>query len=156
MHILLASERPPYPFFLGGAAKCAYQLLLNLSNDFGVECEAVGSSDYSVTPWYFPEEASFEVLGIKRIDSSESGRMIDLGYPVRVLADFPASLRTHVRQLKPDIIWTQLEGEQAILEIARQEKIRGLLYVHDAEFNEKKLKALATHRLSDCLLAVVS
>lgn len=143
MRILLASKRPPYPFFLGGAAKCAYQLLLNLSNSYGVECEAVGSSDYSVTPWSFPEEASFNSLGIKQISRSESDRVIDLGYPVRVFPDFPGSLKAHVRRFKPDIIWTQLEGEQDILEIARKEKIRSILYIHDAEFNEKKLKALA-------------
>lgn len=143
MKILYASERPPYPFFLGGAAKCAYQLLKHLSNSFGVTCEAVGSSDYSVTPWHFPEESSFEALGIKRIDNYNSCRIIDLGYPVRVLADFPVSLREYVRRATPEIIWTQLEGEQEILEIVREEKIRGVLYVHDAEFNEKKLKSLA-------------
>ena len=54
MQILYASERPPYPFFLGGAARAAHMLLVRLAAIPDVACAAVGSRDYAVSPWRFP------------------------------------------------------------------------------------------------------
>ncbi len=65
MRILYASERPPYPFFLGGAVRCAHQLLHDIAQGLGQECLAVGGADYGVTPWAFPAPEEYGTLGIR-------------------------------------------------------------------------------------------
>src|SRR5947209_2270823 len=85
LRVLYASERPPYPFFLGGAARCAHRLLSALRRDFEVSCCAIGSARYSATSWAFPPASEYEVLGIRTAD--EEARVIDCGYPVRLLED---------------------------------------------------------------------
>ena len=67
MRILYASERPPYPFFLGGAARCAHHLLASMTELGSAECMAVGSADYAQTPWSYPLPADFDALGVRAI-----------------------------------------------------------------------------------------
>lgn len=141
MRILYASERPPYPFFLGGAARCAHQLLVSMASELDVECMAVGSSDYAVTGWGFPAATEFESLGIKTSHSDKGS--IDCGYPIQVLPDFTRALSDFIDNYKPDIIWAQLEGAKEVLALAKQKGIQGLYYVHDAEFDPAELCAIA-------------
>jgi hypothetical protein len=130
MRLLYASERPPYPYFLGGAARCAHRLLVSLSRELGVECLSVGSADYRVTPWAVPQAEDFATLGVRSV--SPAGE-VDCGYPVQVLDDFRAALSERMRSFRPDVVWSQLEGAPAVLAMAREQGIAGLLYVHDAE-----------------------
>lgn len=146
MRILYASERPPYPFFLGGAARCAHQLLLEMAQALGVTCAAVGSSDYRVTPWVFPppaEHASLDIRGVKRAPDDGAVGVIDCGYPVHVITDFANALGRFIDDFRPDVVWAQLEGAREVLEIAHARGVQGLLFVHDAEFDAAELRATA-------------
>lgn len=148
MRILYASTRPPYPFFLGGAARCAHRLLLSLAQDEGATVLAVGSADYAVTAWAWPPADEFDALGI-RGDATPAGRAsageraLDCGYPVQVLPDFAPRLEALVDDFRPDVIWSQLEGAHEVLSLARRKGVQGLLYVHDAEDDPRALRATA-------------
>jgi len=140
MRLLYASERPPYPYFLGGAARCAHRLLVSLAQEQHVDCLAVGSADYAVSPWAQPQPADFAALGVRGV---RPGATLDCDYPVQVLADFPGALATLMDSLRPDVVWSQLEGAQTVLALARTKGITGLLYVHDAEDDPQELRATA-------------
>jgi glycosyltransferase involved in cell wall biosynthesis len=146
MHILFASERPPYPFFLGGAARSAHQILLAIAGELGGSCSAMGSSDYSVTPWRFPTAVEQEVLGIRSIikdDRNPNVGTVCCGYPVHIVSDFEKSLRLLIGEFRPQVVWAQLEGAHAVVEIAHEAGIQGLLFIHDAEFDVRELRATA-------------
>lgn len=148
MRLLYASERPPYPFFLGGAARCAHRLMQALSRDSGAACMAVGSSEYTVTPWTVPDKTDYESLDIQGVvHSTSQGGMesvaIDCGYPIRVLPDFFDALGPLIDAFRPDVVWSQLEGAREVLEVARKKGVKGLYYVHDAEFDPEELRAIA-------------
>ena len=143
MRIVYASERPPYPFFLGGAARCAHQLLLTLNTEPGAQCMAIGSARYVVTPWSFPTPTEYASLGIKSVSNSGHAGVADCGYPVRVVSDFSRTLDALLAEFKPDIVWTQLEGARQLLMRARNFGIQGLYFVHDAETPAAELRAIA-------------
>lgn len=143
MRILYASERPPYPFFLGGAARCAHELLRRLSSDFHVECQAVGSAAFCNPSWAYPSEDSHSALGIRAIREEDGRRIVDCGYPVRVLEDFEHSLEVIFDEFSPDVVWTQMEGAHQLAEIARRKHIPCLYFIHDAELPDRDLKQLA-------------
>ncbi|MBK6472923.1 MAG: glycosyltransferase [Betaproteobacteria bacterium] len=140
MRILYASERPPYPYFLGGAARCAHRLLVSLAQEQGVQCLAVGSADYAVSPWAVPQPGDFAALGVRGVQPNGT---LDCGYPVQVLTGFPGALSDLIDRFRPDVVWSQLEGAQAVLALARAKGITGLLYVHDAEDPPAALRATA-------------
>jgi len=177
VRILYASERPPYPFFLGGAVRCAHMLLHGMARGLATHCMAVGSADYGVTPWSWPRLEEYAVLGIRGKAPSplapaqrptagagapagcegemwcipnpplaplagEGNDALDCGYPVRVLPDFPARLAACIDDYRPDLVWAQLEGAREILAIARAKGVKGLYFVHDAEFDAAELRAI--------------
>ena len=143
MRILYASERPPYPFFLGGAARCAHRILHALARELGAECLAVGSSDYDVTPWSYPVVEEYAPLAIRSATRSGSRGSIDCGYECRVFPDFTAELARLIDSYKPDVVWAQLEGAKFVLELARRRNIQGLFFVHDAEGDPTELRQIA-------------
>lgn len=148
MRIVYASRRPPYPLFLGGAARCAHRLLLSLVKDHGADCLAVGAGDYEVSPWPLPPPAEHAALGIRAIsptplDEADGAIAIDCGYPICLLPDFPRALARLLDERRPDIVWSQLEGAHDVLGAARKRGIAGLLYVHDAEGDPRALRATA-------------
>lgn len=150
MKILYASHRPPYPFFLGGAARSAHRLLLSLAQDLGAECAACGSASYEVTPWAMPpaeDHAALGVCGMSDVPAAGArpspATVLDCGYPVQVLADFERALVARLREQRPDVVWAQLEGAMEVLGIARDHGVQGLLYVHDAEDDPRELRATA-------------
>ena len=148
MRILYASHRPPYPFFLGGAARCAHRLLLALAEDHGVACAAVGWLGYGVTPWAMPPSQDYAALGVRGVSGSSGPKpdhdtLLNCGYPIRLLGDFTTELPRLLAQNRPDIVWTQLEGAREILGLARKQNVQGLLYVHDAEDDPRELRAAA-------------
>ncbi len=143
MRIIYASERPPYPFFLGGAARCAHQLLYGLTNDLGVTCDAVGSCDYTGSPWSYPSASEYASLGIRGASYEGQNGVLDCGYPVHVFPNFLNALGDYMDRLPPDIVWAQLEGAREILELAHKRGFQGLYYVHDAEFKPTDLRVIA-------------
>ena len=151
MRILYASHRPPYPFFLGGAARCAHRLLQSLAREHGAACLAVGAADYQVTPWAVPADEDHAALGILSVaqGGADAGRTdgplpaLDCGYPVRLLPDFGATLRQTIVDFEPDIVWSQLEGAFEALAMSREFGVQGLLYVHDAEDDPALLRRTA-------------
>ena len=142
MRILYASERPPYPFFLGGAARCAHRLLYGLTEDLAVECVAVGSSDYAVSPWSFPDTSEYDALKVRSVSADGREGTVDCGYPIKVFPGFPDSLGNFIEAFKPDVVWSQLEGALPTLSLARGKGIQGLYFVHDAEFDPAELRAI--------------
>ncbi len=141
MRILYASERPPYPFFLGGAARAAHMLLVRLAAMPDMACEAVGSRDYSVSPWRFPDTADHATLGVRSIDPAHDE--LDCGYSVRLLPDFYPTLAAEIERTRPDLVWSQLEGALSVLQTAHRLGVIGLCYVHDAEFDPVEMRAIA-------------
>jgi len=152
MRILYVSERPPYPLFLGGAARCAHQLLASIAEQGFAECMAVGSADYAQTAWSYPLPADFASLDVRSVTTAQGGAAeishgvtgtIDCGYPVHLVAGFPADLSTLIGDFKPDVVWAQLEGARDVLTLACSKGVQGLLYVHDAEFDPADLRHAA-------------
>lgn len=146
MRILYASARPPYPFFLGGAVRCAHQLLFELAQGLGQTCMAVGGADYQVTPWAYPTPEAQAVLGVRQRASGDLAAtahpVLDCGYEVRLLADFLPALPQFIDTFRPDLVWAQLEGARESLAIARDKGVKGLYFVHDAEFDAAELRAV--------------
>jgi len=151
MRILYASERPPYPFFLGGAARAAHMLLARIATFSDTACAAVGGRDYSVSAWRYPDAAEHATLGVRTID--EANATLDCGYPVRLLPKFYQSLTTEIERFRPDLVWAQLEGALPVLQTANRLGVRGLCYVHDAEFDQTEMRQIAT---LDCHLVASS
>lgn len=141
MRVLYASERPPYPFFLGGAARCAHRVLWTLSREHEVPCRAVGSARYEGARWGFPSEEDYTALDVRAADAQKHA--VDCGYPVRLLEDFARELGALMDEFRPDVVWAQLEGARAVLELAAGKGIRGVCYVHDAEEKPEALRDLA-------------
>lgn len=151
MRILYASERPPYPFFLGGAARAAHMLLARIAAMPGAECAAVGSQDYAVSAWRYPDVAEFATLGVRAVD--EAHATLDCGYPIRLLPDFHHALAAEIGRVRPDLVWAQLEGALPVLQAANRLGVRGLCFVHDAEFDAAEMRAIAA---LDCHLVASS
>lgn len=151
MRILYASERPPYPFFLGGAARAAHMLLARIAAMPGAECAAVGARDYAVSAWRYPDAAECATLGVRSVD--EANATLDCGYPVRLLPDFYRSLAAEIERTRPDLVWAQLEGALPVLQTASRLGVRGLCFVHDAEFGPAEMRQIAA---LDCHLVASS
>ena len=151
MRILYASERPPFPFFLGGAARAAHMLLVRMAKMAGMTCEAVGSRDYAVSSWRFPDANDHPSLGIHSVDPEHD--TLDCGYPVRLLPDFYRTLVAEIEHTRPDLVWSQLEGALPVLQAANRLGVRGLCYIHDAEFNPSEMRLIAA---LDCHLVASS
>ncbi|MBU1225200.1 MAG: glycosyltransferase family 4 protein [Gammaproteobacteria bacterium] len=151
MRILYASERPPYPFFLGGAARAAHMLLVRMAAMPNMVCEAVGSRDYAVSPWRFPDTADHATLGIRSVDPARDE--LNCGYSVRLLPDFYPTLAAEIERTRPGLVWSQLEGALPVLQTAHRLGVTGLCYVHDAEFALAEMRAIAA---LDCHLIASS
>lgn len=143
MKILYASERPPYPFFIGGAARSAHNMLTVLANELSCNCLAIGSRDFKPDSWAIPSRDAHEQLSISAVSESADILEVDCGYPVRLLRDFPHSLRVTIDSWKPDVIWTQLEGIEQIASIGLRAKTPTIVFLRDAEDPASSIKAIA-------------
>lgn len=151
MRILYASERPPYPLFLGGAARATHTLLGQMAGFPNAECAAVGSQDYAVSTWRYPNAAEFAALGVRAVD--ETHATLDCGYPIRLLPNFYRAIEGEIERFQPDLVWSQLEGALPVLQTAHRLGVTGLCYVHDAEFDPQEMRAIAA---LDCHLVASS
>lgn len=143
MKILYASERPPYPFFLGGAARSAHYLMSILAKDHGVECLAVGSKAFGGSNWSAPDAGDHGALGVLDVEHAGDRTTIRCGYTVEVLDDFHNALARTIDEFEPDVVWTQLDGVEDIARIAQQKGKNVLVYLRDAEDSSTMLKSLA-------------
>lgn len=143
MKLLYASERPPYPFFQGGAARSAHYLMSTLATDFEVECLAVGSKDFASSVWSCPGPRDYASLGISEITHASGRTSIRCGYAVQVVENFGNSLIKTIDDFAPDVIWTQLNGVEDIARIAHDRGRKVLVYLRDAEDAPAMLKFLA-------------
>lgn len=144
MRILYASERPPFPFFQGGAARSAHYLMTALAQDCGIECLAIGSRDFTQSPWACPSPDQFSALGITEVTHDKDSESIQCGYTAKVISNFRDSLLKVIDDFSPDVIWTQLDGIQGIARAARAKGKKALLYLRDAEDAPAMLKSLAS------------
>src|SRR5512135_3492225 len=133
MRILYASERPPFPFFLGGAARSAHYILSALAREFAAECMALGSADFTNAPWECPAPSDYAALGIAEVQRTPRSLSVDCGYTITVAKDFTTSLRDVLDTFAPDLLWAQLDGAEKVLEIGREKGIRALYFMRDAE-----------------------
>ena len=150
MKILYASERPPYPFFQGGAARSAHYLMSILAKDLAVECFSVGSKQFASSQWSSPAPEEFAALGISKIETTSERVSIRCGYNVEVVNDFEETLLKIIDDRNPDVIWTQLDGAETVSRIAREKGKKVLAYLRDAEDSPAMLKSLA--RLGCCIV----
>ncbi len=82
-------------------------------------------------------------MGIRQAEARQDRAIIDCGYPVELLADIEREFDDYVRNYRPNIVWSQLEGHREIITLAHERGIRSLLFIHDAEFDARQLKELA-------------
>lgn len=151
VRLLYASERPPYPFFLGGAARAAHMLLVRIAAQPDVMCAAVGSRDYAVSTWHYPDNSEAIALGVRSMDRANA--TLDCGYPIRLLADFDRTLANEIAAFRPSLVWSQLEGSLKVLQVANRLGVAGLCYIHDAEFDLEEMRQIAA---LDCHLVASS
>ncbi len=143
MRILYASKRPPFPFFQGGAARSAHYLLSTLSNDFDTECMAIGNKTFQDANWPPPSHDDYKSLGIKSVDDNKSTTSIHSSYPAKIFDNFAEKIHPFIDELRPDIIWTQLDGADSIAKIGRQHGVKTILFLRDAEETPYNLKPIA-------------
>jgi glycosyltransferase involved in cell wall biosynthesis len=143
LRIIYASERPPYPFFLGGAARSAHYLLATLARDFGAQVLAVGSRDFSGSAWVAPAPQDHAALDVSAVEERNGVTTAVCGYPVRVLPGFPQALRQVMDAFAPDVVWAQLDGIETVVHTARQAGRRVVVYLRDAEDPPALLRTLA-------------
>ena len=120
MKILYASERPPYPFFLGGAARSAHYLMAILARGFGAQVLAVGSRDFAGTAWAAPAPQDHVALDVSAVEERDGVTTAICGYPVRVLPGFAQALPQVIAGFAPDVVWAQLDGIEGVTRAARQ------------------------------------
>jgi glycosyltransferase involved in cell wall biosynthesis len=143
MKILYASERPPYPFFLGGAARSAHYLMAILAREFGAQVLAVGSRDFAGSAWAAPAPQDHAALDVSAVEERDGVTTAVCGYPVRVLPGFPQALQQVIDGFAPDVVWVQLDGIEMVTRAARQAGRRVVVYLRDAEDPPALLRTLA-------------
>lgn len=143
MRVLYASERPPYPYFIGGAARSAHYLMTHLAQDLGASVLAVGSQSFKASAWGAPDAADWASLGVTGVERSGEVTTVQCGYPVRVLPDFPRALRETIDTFGPDVVWTQLDGVDSIARVAQSAGRRVVVFLRDAEDPPELLRTLA-------------
>lgn len=143
MKILYASERPPYPFFLGGAARSAHYLMAILARGFGAQVLAVGSRDFAGTAWAAPAPQDHVALDVSAVEERDGVTTAICGYPVRVLPGFAQALPQVIAGFAPDVVWAQLDGIEGVTRAARQAGRRVVVYLRDAEDPPALLRTLA-------------
>jgi glycosyltransferase involved in cell wall biosynthesis len=126
-------------------------LLVRMAAVPGVACFAVGSVDYKVSAWRYPSASEYTSLGVRSVDISQAE--IDCGYTIGLLHDFGSAVEYEIGRLQPDLVWSQLEGALAVLKSANRHGVRGLYFVHDAEFDAAEMREIAS---LDCHLVTSS
>lgn len=140
---LYSSERPPYPFFLGGAARSAHYLLSTLAREHGVNVSSVGSLQFEGRRWSAADIQDRETLQVNGIEDDGRSLRLHCEYPAQLVADFYDTLPALIDREAPDVVWTQLDGFQRIAEIARARGRDTLVYLRDAEDPPAALRAVA-------------
>ena len=143
MNLLYASERPLYPFFLGGAARSAHYLLSTLVRDFAIQASAVGSRQFRGRSWSSADIQDGAAL--KVATSEDDGRTLTVhcGYPLSLVPDFYERLPELIVSASPDVVWTQLDGFERVATLARSLGRDTLVYLRDAEDAPAMLRKVA-------------
>lgn len=143
MQVLYASERPPYPFFLGGAARSTHYLLSTLARDFEVHVTAVGSRQFGGRSWSLADIQDRDTLRVGTTEDDGATLEVQCDYPVRILDDFYGQLPALIKRESPDIVWTQLDGFERIAAVARVLGHDTVVYLRDAEDKPAMLRQVA-------------
>ena len=142
MRILYTSERPLYPWRLGGAARAAHHLLRLLIARNGAECTALCSAERIRAGMAFDAE-EHEALGVRGITRQNGTWTIDCGYPVRAVPHFFAASAELMRRERPDVVCAQLDGAFDLVRQARALGLAALWYLHDADFDPAQVREAA-------------
>ncbi len=141
--LLYASERPPYPFFLGGAARSAHYLLSTLAREHGARVMSVGAMQFEGRRWSAADIQDREALQVSAVEDDGSSVRAHCEYPTRLVGDFYDTLPVLIDREGPDVVWTQLDGFRRIAEIARSRGRDTLVFLRDAEDPPAALRAVA-------------
>lgn len=141
--LLYCSVRPPYPFFLGGAARSAHYLLSTVAREHGVRVMSVGSLQFEGRRWSAADIQSREALQVSAVEDDGQSLLAHTEYPTQLIANFYDALPTLIEQKAPEVVWTQLDGFLRIAEIARSRGCDTLVYLRDAEDPPAALRAVA-------------
>ena len=143
MNILFASRRPTYPFFLGGAEKSFYELAAALARNghsifiLGDYTSKAGLAEHFFSDAeveyseYYELEIGFLQKKLPRLFRLEVKGPGGVYILHNFLPDLIPALKDLIRDTKPDIICTQLEGATEVLMTARNRKIPVLHFVRD-------------------------
>lgn len=140
---LYSSERPPYPFFLGGAARSAHYLLSTLAREPGVCVASVGSLQFEGRRWSAADIQDREALEVSAVEDDGQSVRAHCGYTAQLVAGFYDALPALIAREAPDVVWTQLDGFERIAQISRSLGRDTLVYLRDAEDSPAALRAVA-------------
>lgn len=132
MRILFATGRMLFPFFRGGDGITISQLLSALTC-MGVTCKAIGRLDplHSL----ISNDEICEKLVKNNIPFKKYNHKVEFSTSIEnLLSDkdsFNNTVKETISTFKPDIVITQMEDSHLVIDIANNEKIPTILYIHD-------------------------
>lgn len=131
MRILYATWRAHIPDRVDGALYAAHSLLTILSRR-GHSCEAIASVGKHQPARIFAYRV-VRALSQRRVLAVADRRT---GYPTRRSWEslVCATVRQRIRDFRPEVLLTQLDGSEAIARIGIEHGIPTLVWVHDNEF----------------------
>lgn len=140
MRLLYASERPLYPFRIGGAVRSSHQLLSAIRDKLdyaAVCCGLSASAAQSLKP------SDYEALGVTEFEERPESIRLKCGHGITALYDFYPGYTKHLNEGGFDIVWSELEGARTILNMAGSRRCARILYVHDAVYEPHDVVHLA-------------
>ena len=143
MKLLYASERPPFPYFLGGAARSAHYLLSAAHRKHGAAVMSIGALDFEGRRWSAADIQDQGALEVTAIQDDGASVRAHCGYPTQLLGSFYDALPAFIDGEGPDVVWTQLDGFERIARISRSQGHDTLVYLRDAEDSPAALRAVA-------------
>jgi len=129
MRVLYAARRVAHPFVFGGAEWSAHETLMGLAQG-GHRCQSlgdVGDRAPDLLQWMssHPHRVNHQTVTHRRAKRCLPFLFevnIDAGYPVRItlLCDFAAALRRIMREWRPSLVLTHLEGSEQVIQAAHE------------------------------------
>lgn len=143
MKLLYASERPPFPFFLGGAARSTHYLLTMLAQEFNMEVMAVGSRRFDGRIWLASDIQDRCTLNVSDAEDDGDTLKVSCGYSITLLENFYDQLPALIEHEAPDVVWTQLDGFARIALMASMLGRDTVAFMRDAEDKPATLRQVA-------------
>ena len=148
MRLLFATKREYYPDRVDGAINAAHALLGTLTRR-GHSCEAiVPVAQYR--SWRLVQHRLIRLLSARRLialPDRRAGYVAYRAWPQHI----EGLIEKRIRQFRPDVLLTQLEGASEIAKVGVSAGIPTLIWIHDTNFS-----AFISNLMSNSLLATMS